>query len=114
MEEAATVAAEIDALQFGNALRFVNELQTALKSTQRELESRQTDARKSLPDLDQNAYHEYRMKHDERYRKQKAGEALQAKQIAHRVAENERRYGGSGHVPKRAVTNDDGYIVGYR
>jgi hypothetical protein len=113
-QDSAELAAEIDALALGNASKFARELDTVLINNQMALESRQADARAKLPDFDKSAYHAYRLTHDEVYAQQKEGEELQANRIAHKLAENEKRYGKPGDVPKQAVVNDDGYLVGYR
>jgi hypothetical protein len=113
-DESAIVAAEIDALVLGNASRFARELETVLINNQLALESRQADARSKLPDFDKSAYHDYRLEHDEIYASEQKSTEIQANQRAYRIAENERRYGKPGDVPKQVAVNDDGYLVGYR
>jgi chromosome segregation ATPase len=113
-QESAELAAEIDALALGNASKFARELDTVLINNQMALEARQADARLKLPEFDRDTYHQYRLTHDAVYAQQKEGEELQANRIAHKLAENERRYGKPGDVPKQAVVNDEGYLVGYR
>ncbi len=112
--QSAELAAELDALALGNASKFARELDTVLINNQMALESRQADARAKLPDFNRDTYHQYRLTHDAVYAQQKEGEELQANRIAYKLAENERRYGKPGDVPKQAVVNDEGYLVGYR
>lgn len=112
--ESVELAAQLDALNWGDGWAFAMNLRDALVANESDLKSRQSEARSKLPEIDKDTYHEYRLEHDEGYRRKKASEELQARQIAHRVAENEKRYGKPGHVPKQAVVDDDGIIVGYR
>ena len=112
-QEAVSIAAQLDALQFGDGFRFSRELETALLQNQSALTARQEQARSSLPAFEKSIYHEYRLANDEIYAQQQAGEELRDKRIRAKVAENE-RLTEAARNPKKAVTNDDGYVIGYR
>jgi hypothetical protein len=109
-EDAAATAAELDALQFGNALRFANELQTVLTSNQRALESRQSEARKKLPAFSQELYREVRSSNDQDYaRKLESDRKYQEAQARILKAREER-----GKLTKAEVRDQEsGYLLGY-
>jgi hypothetical protein len=108
-EEAAAVAAQLDALQFGNAFRFANELEIALMSNQRTLESRQSEARKQLPGFSQELYRQVRSSNDEDYARKVESEAKEQARLERVRQEKEER----SKLTKSAVTDADGYLQGF-
>lgn len=90
-KEAATVAAEIDALQFGNGFLFGNNLRDALVRDEAALKSRQSAARSNLPSFSEATRREvdpaYR---EEQERKQRTDEN-EARRVRAVMEENERK-----------------------
>ena len=109
-EEAAEIAGQLDALQWGDGFRFSRELETVLTSNQRELETRQSEARKKLPAFSQELYREVRSSNDQDYaRKQESEAKYQEDQARIQKQREERR-----KLTKSEVRDQDtGYLLGW-
>lgn len=109
-EDAAAIAAQLDGIHFGDAFRFSKELETVLMSNQRALESRQSEARKTLPGFTQELYRKVRSEQDQDYaRKLESDAKYQETQARIQRQREERR-----KLTKSEVRDQDsGYLLGW-
>ena len=105
-EEAAQLATEIEALQFGDGWRFSRQLEPVLVKNQHALQARQTEARRQLPSFTEatrravdGAYDEQRQRDD----------AEQARRETQRAAEAEK-----AKLTNKVVRDDEGIVIGVR
>jgi hypothetical protein len=105
-EEAATIAAQLDGLNFGNGFAFAMQLRDVLVRNETTLKSRQSEARKELPSFTEAQ----RRQVDTAYREQREREEARLAKAEAQRRDDEAK----AKVTNKVVRDDEGIVIGVR